>query len=169
MTTDNLDQLLEQELSETMTQVFSENEYGAKTDPVKPMPLPKRPPQRGAQNSDAMAVAASADAKYRELARVLEKAFAQSAHGKGKERHANDKAFTDQPILNIARMLPGIGGHSFQIMKKAQEAASMIERGQFNAAQEELLGIIVYAAAAHIRAGELAKTSDGEVRNQAGL
>lgn len=167
----DLDLKLEQELSETMTQVLSQTDFEAKTDPVNKAPLYKRPPQvsKGVNAAMAVAASASADNDYRELARVLELAFKQSAHGKGKERHANDKSFVDQPILNIARMLPGIGGHAFQIMKKAQEAEGMVERGEFEAAQEELLGVIVYAAAAHIRAGELAKANAGNVRNQAGI
>ena len=43
---------------------------------------------------------------YEDLAAVLTAAFDQAARGKGKERHANGRAFTDQPIFEINRMLP---------------------------------------------------------------
>lgn len=84
---------------------------------------------------------------YEELDRVLFEAFGQSAHGKGKARHANDLAFPDQPIMTIGRMV-GVGGHSYQIMKKAQEATNMHGRGEHDAAIAEFRGAIIYAAAA---------------------
>lgn len=84
---------------------------------------------------------------YEELDRVLFEAFNQSAHGKGKSRHANDKAFPNQPIMTIGRMV-GVGGHSYQIMKKAQEATNMSLRGEHDAAIVEFRGAIIYAAAA---------------------
>lgn len=84
---------------------------------------------------------------YEDLARVLELAYDQSAKGKGSERHANQKPFKNQPIMEIARMV-GVGGHSYQICKKAQEATTMVEREKFDAAKAEFLGAIVYAAAA---------------------
>lgn len=88
---------------------------------------------------------------YEPLFSVLMLAFKQAAYGKGKERHANDKPFTEQPILQIQRMLgdDGFAGHAFQIMKKVQEANTMVSRGKYGEAQRELLGAIVYAAAAH--------------------
>lgn len=86
---------------------------------------------------------------YERLAEVLHRAYSQSARGKGKTRHANDKPFHEQPIMDIGRM-SGIGGHVYQIMKKAQEAGGMAARGQAEAAQAEFLGAIVYAAAAHL-------------------
>lgn len=86
---------------------------------------------------------------YEPLARVLALAYDQSAKGKGKERHANDKAFDRQPILEIARMV-GVGYHAGQIQKKVQEATGMAARKEFGAAKAELLGAIVYAAAAYL-------------------
>lgn len=83
---------------------------------------------------------------YQELARVLTEAFNQAARGKGKERHANDKPFTEQPIMQIANMV-GTGGHAYQIMKKTQEAQGMVHKGDFNHAIHEMRGAIVYAAA----------------------
>ncbi|WP_156967776.1 hypothetical protein [Methylosinus sp. PW1] len=81
------------------------------------------------------------------LLRILSAAYHQSKGGKGQERHGNGKPFDKQPIMEIARMV-GVGGQTFQICKKAQEATTMVERGQLDAAKHELLGAIVYAAAA---------------------
>jgi hypothetical protein len=83
---------------------------------------------------------------YEPLARILSLAYAQSAYGKGNARHARGKPFAQQPIMEIARMV-GLGGHTYQICKKAQEATGMAERGDIEAAKAELLGVIVYAAA----------------------
>lgn len=82
---------------------------------------------------------------YNSLAHVLCAAYERASAGKGKERHALDRAFEDQPILTIARMV-GPGGHAYQIMKKAQEALRLPQEQ----AQKELLDVIVYAAAWHI-------------------
>lgn len=84
---------------------------------------------------------------YEDLARILQGAYDQSAKGKGKERHANDKPFNKQPIMEIGRMV-GVGGHTYQICKKAQEAGGMVDRGKLEAAKAELRGAMVYAAAA---------------------
>lgn len=90
------------------------------------------------------------DPKYQALADVLRMALDQAQSGKGRDRHADDKPFLEQPILNIARMLDGVGGHAYQIAKKAQEATRMARRDQDGAAIQELLGVIVYASAAVI-------------------
>ena len=84
---------------------------------------------------------------YEHLARILQSAYDQSARGKGRARHANDLPFDQQPIMQIARMV-GVGGHSYQICKKAQEATGMVNREQYEAAIAEFRGVIVYAAAA---------------------
>jgi hypothetical protein len=84
---------------------------------------------------------------YESLFGVLADAYAQSAFGKGKERHAGGKPFDRQPIMELGRML-GPDGQLFQVMKKAQEAGSMARRGEAGRAEHELLGVIVYAAAA---------------------
>lgn len=84
---------------------------------------------------------------YASLRSALDAAYDQSANGKGKKRHANDRAFTDQPITRITEMV----GHGFplgQAIKKAQEASGMVGRGEIDAARAELLGAIVYLAAA---------------------
>lgn len=96
---------------------------------------------------------------YIPLHRVLMLAYEQSSSGKGKNRHANGKAFLQQPIMEIGRMV-GIGYQLGQAMKKAQEAGGMASRGQIAAAQAELLGAINYLAAAHIQLGETAATAD---------
>ena len=83
---------------------------------------------------------------YAPLWRVLDAAYDQAANGKGKERHANAKPFTAQPIMEIARMV-GPGYQLGQAMKKAQEAGGMIQRGQPDRAKAELLGAINYLAA----------------------
>lgn len=89
------------------------------------------------------------DTDYDSLKQVLMKAFAQSAAGKGKERHANDKPFDHQPIMEIGRMV-GPGFPIGQVMKKGQEAFGMATRQENASAVHELLGVIVYAAAAVI-------------------
>jgi len=89
------------------------------------------------------------DDPYAPLRRVLDAAYEQAANGKGKERHANDKPFDRQPIMEIARMV-GPGYQLGQAMKKSQEAFGMLGRGQPDRAQAELLGAINYIAAAYL-------------------
>lgn len=83
------------------------------------------------------------DPAYSVLRSILDEAYQQAASGKGKERHANGKPWSDQPIAKIGRMV-GIGFNLGQVMKKAQEASRMDD----DAACRELLGAIVYAASA---------------------
>ena len=88
---------------------------------------------------------------YEPLARILALAYDQSAKGKGKERHANARPFDKQPIMEIGRMLASTcDGELYQVMKKVQEASGMISRGNTQAAKAELLGAIVYSAAAYL-------------------
>lgn len=93
---------------------------------------------------------------YTALRTVLDAAFEQAATGKGKERHASDKAFERQPIMEIARMV-GPGYQLGQAMKKSQEAFGMIQRGNSTAARAELLGAINYLAAAYLLTQEQAQ------------
>ena len=80
---------------------------------------------------------------YEPLFEVLVEALNQSQHGKGKERHATDDPFLHQPICQISRR-HGIGFALGQAEKKAGESHRLPgERGV-----KELLGTIVYAAAA---------------------
>jgi hypothetical protein len=87
---------------------------------------------------------------YEQLSRILGLAYGQAAHGKGKTRHSSNmtgfKPWHSQPILELARMT-GPGASAYQIMKKAQEACGMVERGDLAGAKAEALGAIVYAAA----------------------
>lgn len=88
---------------------------------------------------------------YTELASVLQAAFNQAAYGKGVERHANSKPFVEQPILKLCQMY-GAGFAFGQAGKKMEEAQRMDK----DAAVRELLGAIVYIAAAtiHIEQGD---------------
>ena len=93
------------------------------------------------------------DDGYQSLNRVLDLALDQSANGKGKERHANDKPFDRQPMLEIGRMV-GPGFCLGQAIKKAQEASRM----EPDAAQRELLGAINYLAGAYLLLEEMKAT-----------
>lgn len=84
---------------------------------------------------------------YDTLAKELHAAFEQSAHGKGKVRHANARPFDRQPIMEIGRMV-GPGYATGQAQKKAQEAIGMLGRGERDKALAELHGAIVYLSAA---------------------
>jgi hypothetical protein len=88
--------------------------------------------------------------KFADLTSVLNEALQQVANGKGNQRHGRGKPFTKQPILELGRMLPSADGHIFQAMKKSQEAANMAAGGRPTHAVQELLGAIVYTAAAII-------------------
>lgn len=86
---------------------------------------------------------------YSHLWKVLKLAYYQAATDKGRERHANEKPFHEQPIITISDMV----GHGFtfgQAIKKIQEASSMYRDGKIPAVQAELLGAIVYLAAAYL-------------------
>lgn len=91
--------------------------------------------------------------EYASLKRVLRAAYEQAAFGKGRERHANDKPFDCQPIMEIGRMV-GIGYQLGQAMKKAQEAGGMSRKERHDAAKAELLGAINYLAAAYLQIEE---------------
>ena len=82
---------------------------------------------------------------YADLRRVLDMAYLQTAEGKGKERHATDKPFSEQPMLEISRMV-GVGFCLGQAIKKAQEASRMPP----DAAKREILGAINYLAGAYL-------------------
>ena len=86
---------------------------------------------------------------YYSLSNVLGAAYHQAAQGKGKERHARDKPFDKQPIMEISRMV-GPGYATGQAMKKLQEAKSMMDRGQLAAAIAEALGAINFTAAFYL-------------------
>lgn len=83
-------------------------------------------------------------AGYEELDRILDEAYHQAAYGKGVERHGGDNLpFTEQRMLQIARMQGGTLGMQFQVMKKAGEAVGL---PTLEAQKRELLGAINYIA-----------------------
>lgn len=84
---------------------------------------------------------------YDALANVLHRAFEQASAGKGKERHANGKPFTEQPMLSINRTLGSIDGMLYQAAKKSAEARGLPTTER---AVAELLGAINYLAGAVI-------------------
>lgn len=83
---------------------------------------------------------------YEALESVLNRAFEQAAHGKGKERHACGRPFTEQPMQTISELLGSSIGLQYQAIKKVQES-NRLERG---AQVRELLGAINYIAGAVI-------------------
>lgn len=80
---------------------------------------------------------------YHELARILEDAYNQAALGKGKERHANDLPFHEQPMQTLIAA-HGIGFATGQAAKKLEECHGL----DVDAAIKELHGAIVYTAGA---------------------
>ena len=93
---------------------------------------------------------------YTALRNVLDEAFKQASAGKGAERHANGKPWTEQPIFTIAGQV-GDGFNVGQVIKKVQEAQQMAARGEHSKAQHEVLGAIVYAASLHVLWGQEVK------------
>lgn len=81
---------------------------------------------------------------YLPLLRTFLGALEQAAYGKGRERHANDLPFVEQPILTMARMLDSDAGLAQQVIKKTVEARSLPTK---KARVNELRGTLVYAAA----------------------
>ena len=90
----------------------------------------------------------TAQSPYSSLQCILADAYRQASEGKGRERHQRGNTpFDQQPIMTIGRTV----GHGFQLgqaIKKTDEAAGMLDRGDRQAARRELLGAIVYLAAA---------------------
>lgn len=84
---------------------------------------------------------------YAKLKDVLDRAYSQASEGKGKERHADDNAFEDQPICSLSRLLHGHRSLDFQIVKKFLEADRLLEIKGKDAAVRELLGVVNYLAA----------------------
>lgn len=96
-------------------------------------------------------------AGYDILQAALGAAYDQAARGKGKERHANDLPFGEQPICTLNRMQGTPHGATYQVMKKVQESSRLpVPR-----ARHELLGAIVYAAAAWHLLGEQEGSANG--------
>lgn len=123
-------------MSDNIAKILEENLSVPSTTPVKPAPRQLY----GQRDTDAL---------YVDLRRILDRAYDQSAKGKGAERHAvgpvGDRPWDEQPILQIGRMV-GTGYAAGQVQKKAQEACGMVSSKNFEAAKAEVLGVIVYAA-----------------------
>jgi hypothetical protein len=83
---------------------------------------------------------------YKSLSDVLERAYQQAAHGKGKDRHAQGQPFDKQPMQTISQLVGSCDGLRYQAIKKIQEAARL----DHDAAIRELLGAINYIAGAII-------------------
>lgn len=80
---------------------------------------------------------------YSELENVLEMALTRAAEGKGKERHANNSPFEEQPIIKIQEVV-GAGFALGQALKKIEESTRMPKEKKV----PELLDAIVYLAGA---------------------
>ena len=95
------------------------------------------------------------DSNYASLYSVLKDALHQAASGKGKERHANDDPFERQSICEITRK-HGLAFATGQAAKKLEESHRLLQLRGVEAATNEILGAINYAAAAVIvlREGE---------------
>ena len=84
---------------------------------------------------------------YEELGRILAMALEQAQNGKGNARHQiGDTPFVKQPICELGRLY-GTGYNFGQAAKKAHETNQL---GSKEAKVAELLGSIVYLAAAVI-------------------
>lgn len=84
-------------------------------------------------------------AGYEHLAAVLQRAYDQASSGKGKERHAQQLPFDDQPMQQLIKLY-GPGFALGQAGKKAQESMRLPRDRAIN----ELLGAINYLAGAVI-------------------
>lgn len=95
---------------------------------------------------------------YEPLQDALKGCYEQAATGKGRERHANDKPFLEQPIFWIEREFP-----SFQLgqaVKKIHES----QRLDPAAAIEELKGAVIFLSAKIITLKEQSVPSRGTKR-----
>ena len=81
---------------------------------------------------------------YDSLKKVLGRAYIRASEGKGKERHADGKPFNQQPIVTELHAFKTPAPALFQVRKKALESMRL----SADRAQDELLDVIVYAAAA---------------------
>ena len=90
-------------------------------------------------------------------------AVEQASGGKGKERHANDQPFDQQPILAITRLLDGhpCAALAYQIIKKTIEAGRLIKLRGTDAAVAETYGVMNYAGAMAIRLKEIGEVKHG--------
>lgn len=86
--------------------------------------------------------------KFQPLIDALQAALRQAVSGKGKERHnRDDLPFDEQPIMTLTRSV-GLGFPLGQACKKAIEAQTLLDTKGWESCRNELLGAIVYLAAA---------------------
>ena len=104
---------------------------------------------------------------YESLRAEFAAAAEQASGGKGKERHANDMPFEDQPILAITRLLEGhpCGALAFQVIKKTIEAGRLVKLRGTDAAVAEIYGAVNYAAAMAMRLKELGEKEAKDPRH----
>lgn len=140
------ERITEREMTEALAKYFNTHEF--KVERVRSAMSIARDGKKG-EAPKAPAHFEDVPDGYEDLAAVLELAFSQAAYGKGKERHADELVFRDQPIFDIADLV-GAGFQTGQAIKKTSEAVGMMKRGNFDAARIEFLGAIVYLAAAYI-------------------
>lgn len=100
--------------------------------------------------------------KYIKLKEILDLAYHQASEGKGKERHADDKAFEDQPILTETRAL-GIAFPAGQARKKILEATKCYKDFP-DRAIADLLGAINYISAEIIYINEYKNNSSINIK-----
>jgi hypothetical protein len=95
--------------------------------------------------------------KYSALRKVLEDACSQASDGKGRERHADNNRFEDQPIMQITRLVGDhpVGALAYQAVKKTVESGRLYKLRGIDAARAEILGAINYLAATVIRLEEI--------------
>lgn len=93
---------------------------------------------------------------YENLWTILVKALEQAQTGKGTNRHGHTGATWDRQTINaIPMMLGSVAPQAYQICKKATEAVGLVHAGNLNQAEEDALGIIVYAASLVFMIGEM--------------
>lgn len=128
---------------------FEEDQMTPANDQASPSFPPVRYASSTADSFCDRVLGPRTSADYAPLRAVLDAAHDHAARGKGNDRHANGRAFVEQPMMKITRDV-GPGFPLGQAMKKAQEAGGMIDRGELRAAEAECLGAINYLAGAII-------------------
>lgn len=95
--------------------------------------------------------------RYSALRKVLEDACNQASDGKGKERHADNNRFENQPIMQITRLVGDhpVGALAYQAIKKTVESGRLYKLRGIDAARAELYGAINYLAATVMRLEEI--------------
>jgi hypothetical protein len=103
-------------------------------------------------------------AGYDSLASVLKRAFDQASAGKGKERHANDLPFDQQPMQTIASQF-GVGFLLGQAAKKSQESQALPpgrDVAELLGAINYLAGAVIYLETQHTGGAEVVQPVDLE-------